>query len=111
MTFMPGDSDRGIPRFVDVEWVVPTREYNEWIKRRDSLPNSVRYSPEGISESTREGAKQPRYIARVDLTPIITPELIAQVRADRENTQLKVTITFNNDAVDIRAEPYKWRNR
>ena len=26
MSFMPGDSKRGIPQFVDVAWVVPTSE-------------------------------------------------------------------------------------
>ena len=109
MSFMPGDSKRGMPQFVDVAWVVPTPESDAWIKNRDSLPNSVRYSPEGIAESKAVGDKQPHYAKRIDLTPIITPELLAQVRADAQNTQLKLIITFNNDDVDIQAMAYKWR--
>ncbi|WP_211452380.1 hypothetical protein [Collimonas antrihumi] len=109
MSFMPGDSKRGMPQFVDVAWVVSTPEYEQWIKNRDSLPNSVRYSPQGIAESKLEGDKQPQYTKRIDLTPIITPELIAQVRANVQTTQLKLIITFNNDDVNIEALAYKWR--
>jgi hypothetical protein len=89
--------------------VVPTAEYDAWIKNRDLLPNSVRYSPKGIAESKREGEKQPRYTKRIDLAPIITPELISQVRENAQNTQLELIITFNNDEVDIKAIADKWR--
>ena len=109
MAFMPGDSKRAVPKFVDVEWVVPTPESDIWLKNRESLPNSVRYSPEGIEESKRVAANQPHYAKRIDLALILIPELVAQVRADAQNTQLKLTITFNNDDVDITAMAYKWR--
>jgi hypothetical protein len=109
MSFMPGDGKRGMPRFVDVTWMVATAEYNaEWevlSSRQD------KYSKQWNADVDAVNARAPHYTRRIDLTPIITPELIAQVRADRQNTQLKVIITFNNDEVDIRAEAYKWRNR
>lgn len=109
MSFMPGDGRRGVPKFVEVEWVVPTPEADAWVKKQDLLPNSVRYSPAGIAESKRMADQQPHYTKRIDLTPIITPELVAQVRADARNTQLKLIITFDNEAVDIKALAYKWR--
>jgi len=109
MSFMPGDSKRGMPQFVDVAWVVPTLEADAWVKSQESLPNSIKYSPEGIAESKRMANKQPHYNKRIDLTPIITPELVAQVRTDAQNTQLKLIITFNNEEVDIKAVAYKWR--
>lgn len=54
-------------------------------------------------------AKASHHTKRVDLASTITPELAEQVRADRQNTQLKLIITFNNDDVDIKALAYKWR--
>ena len=109
MSFMPGDSRRGLPKFVEVEWVVPTPEADAWVKQQDRLPNSVRYSPEGMAESKRMADQQPHYKKRIDLTPIITPELVDQVRLNARNTQLKLVITFDNDDVDIKVLAYKWR--
>lgn len=109
MAFMPGDSKRAVPKFVDVGWVVPTIESDIWFKNRESLPYSVRYSPKGVEESKRVAENQPRYVKRIDLTSITTPELVAQLRTDSQNTQLKLVITFNNDDVDITAMAYKWR--
>lgn len=108
MSFMPGDSKRGVPQFVEVEWTVESDELRAEMDR-------VLYSrADKFSLAWREDYKQfmikvPRYTRRVDLIPILTPELIAQVRANRQTTNLKLTITFNNDQVSIVAEPEKWR--
>lgn len=109
MSFMPGDSRRGWPTFVEIEWVVPTKEFEVWSAGRKKKSNAERYTPAGQAEYRQEWAKVPSYTKRIDLTSSITPELIAQVRADRQNTQLKLIITFNNDDVDIKALAYKWR--
>ena len=109
MSFMPGDSKRPVPREVEVEWLVWTDEFKTWSKSLDDKPAGYVYSPEGKVEYAREWAKNPRYKQRIDLTPIITPELIAKVRADRRGSLLKLIITFNNDKVDIKAEVEKWR--
>ncbi len=109
MSFMPGDRKRGVPKFVDVEWVAPTAEAEAWERNQDLLPNSVRYSTAGLAESKRISDQQPHFTKRIDLTTIITPQLLAQVRADAQNTQLKLIITFNNDEVDIKALANKWR--
>lgn len=109
LSFMPGDSQRGMPTFVDVEWAIPNKEFLKWADEVESKPPQDRYSKENRAISERLWKANPTYTQRVDLTPIITPELVARVRADRQNTQLKLTITFNNDQVSIRSEAYKWR--
>jgi hypothetical protein len=109
MAFMPGDSKRPVPREVEVEWLIWTDEYNAWDKAFNEKPGSYMNSPEGQAEYKREWAKNPRYKQRIDLTPIVTPALLAKVRADRRGSLLKLIITFNNDQVDIKAEVEKWR--
>jgi hypothetical protein len=109
MSFMPGDSKRGMPQFVDVAWVERTAEYTAWSSVYHSRPVAVRHSEAGSAEYEMEWAKQPHHTRRVDLTPILTPELLAKVRKDHRNTQLKLIITFNNDQVDIKAVAYKWQ--
>ncbi|MBC7715693.1 MAG: hypothetical protein H7143_02060 [Pseudorhodobacter sp.] len=54
-------------------------------------------------------AATPHHTRRIALTPLVTPDLIARVKADRRNTQLKLTFTFNNEQLDVKAEAYKWR--
>ena len=113
MSFMPGDNQQPVPRFVDVKWSVPTHATAEAVAK-------VKYPTE--QEGNREERYQtylaalqaayrlsPIYTRRVDLTPILTPELLAQVRKDHRNTQLKLIITFNNDQVDIKAVACKWQ--
>ena len=109
MSFMPGDRNRGMPKFVEVEWSVHTTEFMEWSARNQLKSKAEQYSQAGLAEYTREWAKQPHITKRIDLTTIITPQLLAQVRADAQNTQLKLIITFNNDEVDIKALANKWR--
>lgn len=109
MSFMPGDSGRGWPTFVEIEWLVPTREFEVWSAERQKKTNAERYTREGQAEYKRAWAKVPSYTKRIDLTSIITPELVEHVRADRQNTHLKLIITFNNDDVDIKALAFKWR--
>jgi hypothetical protein len=107
MSFMPGDSKRGMPAFVDVKWMVATPEYDaEW---KILSSRSDKYSKQWLRDVDAVNGKAPNYTKRIDLVNTITPELVAQVRADYKNTQLKLIITFNNDEVDIKAVAYKWR--
>ena len=108
MAFMPGDSKRGMPKFVEVEWTVIDPALDAWWK--ENISNRTdKYSPKWNKDYQEAMSRVPRYTRRIDLTPIITPELIEQVRADHRNTQLKLIITFNNEDVDIKAVAYKWR--
>ncbi len=108
MSFMPGDSKRGMPKFVEVEWTVSDPATDEWWE--ENITNRTdAYSPKWKKDYQEAISKVPRYTKRIDLTPIITPELIAQVHADSQNTELKVIITFNNDDVRIEAMAEKWR--
>ena len=107
MSFMPGDSKRAVPRFVDISWMVATPTYDkQWeiLSGRDD-----KYSKQWLADVEAVNASAPNYTRRIDLFSIITPDLISQVRADSHNTQLKLVITFNNDDVDIKAMAYKWR--
>jgi hypothetical protein len=107
MAFMPGDGKRGVPQFVDVAWMVATPEYEkDWaiLERRPD-----RYSKNWRVTLNDVNARAPHYSKRVDLRPIITPELVDRVRSNAQNTHLKLIITFNNDDVNIRAIAYQWR--
>lgn len=108
MSFMPGDSKRAVPQFVDVAWVERSTEFTEWIEMYERKPHDEQYTPAVRAEYRAVWARQPHHTRRVDLRPILTPELLAQVRKDYRGTQLKLIITFNNEQVDIKAEAYKW---
>jgi hypothetical protein len=108
MSFMPGDSKRALPQYVDLAWVERSEEFTEWVKTYVRRPREEKYSPAVMTEYKIVWAKQPHHTRRVDLRPILTPELLAQVRKDYRGTQLKLIITFNNEQVDIKAEAYKW---
>jgi len=107
MSFMPGDSKHGVPRFVDVEWMVATENYRH--AREVLNARSDRYSEKWIEDSKRINQEAPRHLVRKDLTKLITRDLVEQVRTNNQNTQLRLVVTFNNDEVDIKAEAYKWR--
>lgn len=113
MTFMPGDSKRPVPSFVDVEWIAWTDEYERWSDARDETRLRGEIKKEHLErmrlEQRQKWSENPHYIRRIDLTPILTPELLARVRADPHGSLLKLIITFNNDQVDIKAEVEKWR--
>lgn len=106
MGFMPGDIKGGIPQSVEVEWFLHSKEFADW---SNNTPSEIKYSSASDEIYKKLQATNPHYIHRVDLTPILTPELIAKVQADRPNTQLKMIVIFRGDKVGITAEPYKWR--
>jgi hypothetical protein len=112
MSFMPGDSEHGMPHFVEVAWTIPTDDFDRWAEEEDQGPKRVLTSKQLAAnqvEFQKRWAANPHFAMRVDLTQIVTPELVEQVRADHRNTQLKLIITFNNDDVDVKALAYKWR--
>lgn len=112
MSFMPGDSEHGIPKFVEVAWVVPTDDFERWASQEDQQLKGMLTSNQlstKQAEFRKRWAANPHYTRRVDLTHLVTPELVERVRVDRQNTQLKLIVTFNNSTVDIKAIPYKWR--
>ncbi len=107
MSFMGGDSQRGIPLFVDIEWTVKTPEISEVQRQKDI--RFKEYSAEWRQETERIYAMSPMHKRRIDLTPILTPELLAQVRANRKNTQLKLKVVFTDDDVTVTASAEVWR--
>ena len=107
MSFMPADSKRGIPQFIDIEWTVTTPEISE-AQRQKSI-RFKEYSPEWREETLRIYAMSPMHKRRIDLTPILTPELLAQVRANRKNTQLKLKVVFTDNDVTVTASAEVWR--
>ena len=111
MSFMPGDSQRGVPQFLEVAWAENTPEFEA---RLQQIPKPAGVVPH--EELTRINqlldkayALRKRYTRRIDLTPILTPELLAQVRANRSTTHLKLTVVFQGDQVNITATPEVWR--
>jgi hypothetical protein len=106
MSFMSGDIKGGVPKSVEAEWISYSQEFTNWSKNtpyweKDSKENNDIFDKLWPTNST--------YIQRIDLTPILTPELIEKVQADREKTQLKMIVIFIDEKVEITAEPYKWR--
>jgi hypothetical protein len=114
MSFMPADSNRGIPQFLEIDWVQETDR-----SKRDE-PSAVE-KPSGPKVSQKEWdyyfsksraefiERRLHFKRRIDLTPILTPELLAQVRANRRNTQLKLKVVFTDDDVGITASAEVWR--
>lgn len=87
-TFMPGDVD-GFPKWMEIEWqygIVEAKTYEE----------AHRY------------AKHAK--AYIDLKALISPGHIKEVAQDRHRKQLKLTGTFNDDKLSMRAEVYQWRD-
>jgi hypothetical protein len=107
MSFMAGDSKRGVPQFVDIEWTVTTPEISEAQRQKDI--RFKEYSTEWREETERIYAMSPMHKRRIDLTPILTPELLTQVRANRRNTQLKLKVVFTDDDVTVTASAEVWR--
>ena len=107
MSFMAGDSKRGVPQFVDIEWTVTTPEISEAQRQKDI--RFKEYSTEWREETERIYAMSPMHKRRIDLTPILTPELLTQMRANRKNTQLKLKVVFTDDDVGITASAEVWR--
>lgn len=109
MSFMPEDSTKPVPQFVDVTWISFLPGYEAIADAYQKLPLREQWVPETEAAYKLEFKKNPVYTQRVDLTPILTPELIKKIRADRDNTQLYLTIMFNNETVSITAKAQKWR--
>ena len=111
MSFIPGDSVRGMPQFVDVAWVAPLLESEQavsGIEKPSGVMSKARWR-NFLAELNVTYRITPTYTRRIDLRSIITPELIGQVRANAQDTQLKLFITFHNEDVDVKAMAYKFR--
>ncbi len=107
MTFMVGDIKHGMSQVVEVEWSIETPEIQSLRKKRDQAFSD--YSKFWMNETDRINALAPRHISRINLTPILTTELLAQVRANRQNTHLKLKVIFTDGEVTITAAPEVWR--
>ena len=107
MTFMPGDSKRGVPQFVDVEWVVTTPAISALQAARDS--NFEIYKQPWMEETKRINSITPRYRRRVGLNDVLTPALLETLRANAKSGNIKLTVKFNNDQVKIEAQPEQFR--
>lgn len=108
MAFMPGDVKGRSPTYVDVEWTVRTAESElEW-KQLDDRADKYR-SQDWFEAQRRYAAALPRHSVRLELGTVISPELVAKVRADPSSTQLKLTVHFKDGAARATAEAYKWR--
>ena len=108
LSFMPGDRSGGPPQFVDIEWMEYSIKFDQWSKRQQTLSRQEQNSAQSKAEFAELWAQNPRFSQRVDLTPIITPELVAKVMADPKGTHLKLTIVFKDGQVSIRAEADRW---
>jgi hypothetical protein len=84
---MPDDKG-GIQKWMEIEWqygIVDGKTYEE----------------------AHRFAKHAK--AYIDLKALIPTEYIEEVARDRHRKQLKLTGTFNDDKLSIRAEVYQWR--
>lgn len=111
MSFMAGDSKRGVPKFVVVEWAESTPQAQAALDRIPELSGKVSAEESVNFQKLLDEAYalRHRYTRRIVLTPILTPELLAQVQANRSNTHLKLNVVFQGEDVSITAEPEVWR--
>ena len=107
MTFMPGDSKRGLPQFVEIAWVESNADVVALQDQRDK--SFELYSRQWLEETKKINLITPKYNRHLDLTSILTPELVAQARTNPKTTNIKLTVTFRDDQVSIEATPEKWR--
>lgn len=111
MSYMPGDSNRPVPRFVEVEWWQQTAESielkNSQQRSTSSLPDQARSDPRLRRDEVI--AKGLTFQKIIDLTSVITPGLIAEVRSNPRGTNLKLLVLFTDGDVTIKASPEKWR--
>jgi hypothetical protein len=111
MAFMPGDSKRGVPEFVDIAWAESTSQSEAALDRIPRLSGRVSAEEQANRKKILDAAYALRnnYTRRINLTPILTPELLSQVRANRGTTNLKLTVVFKGEDVTITAAPEVWR--
>lgn len=108
MTFMPGDN-YPISKSVEVEWLQHGAAYKAWKLAYGSLPQDQLYSAENQKKYQEAWSKNPRYSKRIDLTPILTPEIIARARQNPKTTNVKLKVIFRDDQVSITADNEVWR--
>ena len=108
MTFMPGDSKRGLPQFVEVEWSFEPESLRSFSK--ELFGRNDKYSPQWMKDYNEKYQTNLTVTnKRLDLTSILTSELVAQARTNPKTTNIKLTVTFKDDQVSIEATPEKWR--
>ena len=108
MTFMPGDSKRGLPQFVEVEWSFEPESLRSFSK--ELFGRNDNYSPQWMKDYNEKYQTNLTVTnKRLDLTSILTSELVAQARTNPKTTNIKLTVTFKDDQVSIEATPEKWR--
>ena len=110
LSFMPGDRSGGMPKFVDVEWVQITEERRQWWDQ-NITNRSDKYSKKWFEDYQVAWKGSDFRSQRVDLTPIITPELVHEVASDTMSAVLKLTIVFKDGHVTISAEANHWERR
>ena len=66
MTFMPGDSKREVPQYVEVEWLVTTPNIKMLQSIRDKKFEA--YKQAWMDETSRINSMTPKHIRRIDLT-------------------------------------------
>lgn len=109
MSFMPGDSQRPVPQWIEAEWVEYSAEFKVWAEREEKLPQETAYTKERREEYAKAWATNPVFVRRVDLTGILTPEIIARARKNPKTTNVKLKVIFKDDQVSITAENEVWR--
>jgi hypothetical protein len=102
---MPGDSQRPVPNWVEVEWTVEphSKEHSEIYSRRDI------YSAVWINDHKEYQSRLKTIVQRVDLTTILTPEIVARARKNPKTTNIKLKVIFRDGQVSITAENEVWR--
>lgn len=112
MAFMPGDNEGKMPSYVDVEWFVQTAQSEEafaLIPPRKGGRIAKDESDERQRQIEEAWAKALHATQRIDLNKAISTELMQHVRANAQTTQLRLTMTFKSDQLEVKAQAYKWR--
>jgi hypothetical protein len=109
MTFMPGDSQRPIPEWVEIQWAEHSPEFKAWADREETLPKNEAHNVERRALYEKAWATNPTYIKKIDLTGGLTSEIIARARENSKNTNIKLKVIFKRDKVSISAENEVWQ--
>ena len=113
MSFMPSKHQSGMPKYVEVEWEEATTESEAALGKVTDLEGRISSAEWASYKQALDNAYALRshFTRRIDLSSILTPELIAQVRANSNTTNLIVVVIFNGEDVTLLAEPEVWNRK
>jgi hypothetical protein len=105
MTFMPGDSQRPVAQWVEVEWTIEPKSQESAVL----YGRADKYSVQWMKDHAEFQSRLQRVKRKIELAPILTSEIIERARQSPKTTNVKLKVIFRDDQVSITADNEVWR--